>query len=694
MTDLSNIFGLLDAFSPVFLLLAVFVFYMYGREKRMRYNLLKNLFDASEHGKVLFNANGTLLEINDNAVEALSSFIPDNVRMITQGDLLDHLYDCAADFDESIRNTILGGEEHHADSDFREVISSNNNLYLVSGRPINKNYTLFSFSNINVAREREADRLQIDQVNRHLFHAMQAVTSGIIISDPKIERNPVVFANRSFFDFLGCSESDLLEEHWQVLASLLPDEHEKRKFLSALSDYNEEDISLSCVFEDDRKYYTLKLAPVYDQDDKLDLYVGIMTDVTLLKQRESEFFHSQKLDSLGQLAAGVAHDFNNLLSIISGYSMMISKQAGDRENIKTFSEKIASAAERGAGLTRKMLTFSRHKVVTQDVIDLCEIVEEQSELLMPLLSGPFELDLVLSEDRPSVNANLDSLGQVLMNLAINARDAMPDGGVLQIGVDTLSLRDIPDRIHKKIGAEDYVRLFVKDNGTGIDPDTLSRVFDPFFSTKEQGKGTGLGLSVVYGLVNEMSGAIDVTSKVGQGTTFSIYLPRSYAKKTRVIVGDVHDIESIRLDGYTALVVEDEADLLDIVRRMLETVGMDVTVASDGNKGLIACDESDGGFDIILTDVIMPELNGVKFVELVQALYPDLKIVFMSGYPAQGDMSPVDIPEGKPFIAKPVDYEALIRVVFDVLNNKADANHDMSHWHSSDVQIQDDNCERK
>ncbi len=690
MIDFFTSHGLFDASFPVFVLLGVFVLYMYGREKRMRYNLLKDLFEVSEYGKVLFTSEGTLLEINDLATETLSSFMPDDVRTLTQEQLLNHLYDRAADFDESIRNTLLGDLESRSKDEFKEVISCDEgNLFLVSGRPVNKDYTVFTFSNINVARKREIDRIQLDQVNRHLFHAMQAVTSGIIISDPKMDGNPVLFANKSFFSFLDCSEHELHEKHWQVLIPFLPDEYERQKLLSALSGYGEVDVSLGSGEEEGVRYYNLKLAPVYDQEGQLDLYVGIMTDVTLLRQRESEFFHSQKLDSLGQLAAGVAHDFNNLLSIISGYSMMISKQADGDGAVKGFSEKISSAAERGAGLTRKMLTFSRHKVVAQDVMDLCEIVDEQSELLLPLLAGSFEMKLELSDEKPCVRGNLDSLGQILMNLAINARDAMADGGVLQIGVDVPVSEEVPERIHKKINAQDYVRLYVRDTGIGMDSETLSRVFDPFFSTKEQGKGTGLGLSVVYGLVNEMNGAIDVASKIGKGTTFSVYLPRSFDNKVRKVVGDETDIESIRLDGYRALVVEDEPDLLDIVKRMLENVGVTVVTAANGNEGLAACDECDGSFDIVLTDVIMPELNGVRLAELVHALYPDLKIIFMSGYPAQGGMAPADIPEGMPFIAKPVDYEALIKVVFSVVHDRNSIGSGMSHWQSSDVELKDD-----
>lgn len=656
---------------------------IYVREKRVRFSLLNDLFEVSDYGKVLFSSKGTLIKINSYAVQMLSSVIDGSVHSMTKGQFVDGLYDNAADFDDSIRNALLGDTVQKGTENFKEVIlCGKGEPYLVNVRTVNKDYVLFTLTNIDMQQKREANLIQLDLINRHLFHAMQAVTSGIIISDPKQEKNPVLFANEAFHDFVGCSEQELFSEHWQVLSTLFSDEHEKQVFVEALSSCKDVDVSLSNVIGDITHTYNLKLAPVFDQEQMLDLYVGILTDVTLLKQRESEFFHSQKLDSLGQLAAGVAHDFNNLLSIIGGYSMMISKQVHDDEMLLGFTEKISAASERGAGLTRKMLTFSKHKVVSQDVLDLRDIVQEQKELLVPLLTGAVELELSIGAEAYNARGNADSFSQIIMNLVINARDAMPDGGVLLLGLEVMSAQDVPERIHKGIDAEDYIRLFVKDTGTGMDANTLSKVFDPFFSTKEKGKGTGLGLSVVYGLVNEMNGALDVQSVLGQGSTFSVYVPRSSEPKTKEVLGDLKDVASIKLNGFKALIVEDEPDLLEIVTRMLETAGAEVSVASNGNEALAICDKCQGDFDIVLTDVVMPELNGVKLAELIQSLFPEVKIIFMSGYPAHGDMAPVDIPEALPFIAKPVDYEALIRIVYCVLHNEDSGSDQVSHWQSA------------
>lgn len=666
----------------IFLFSALFIMgFVCFRGKQMRSNLFDVLFDASDYGQILFSSKGVLIKINGYANETLSGMIDGPVEELTQSQFVDSLYDYAADFDESIRNTLIGDSDNKYVEAFKEVIlSAQQEPYLVTARPVHNDYVLFKLVNINFHKKREADLIQLNLINRHLFHAMQAVTSGIIISDPTQEGNPVIFANKAFHDFVHCNEEELFSEHWQVLSSLFADVSVKQSFLDALSDFSSADISLSDHNRDGICSYNLKLTPVYNQDGELYLYVGILTDVTLLKQREAEFFHSQKLDSLGQLAAGVAHDFNNLLSIIGGYSVMISKNAENNKDILGFSQKINSAAERGAGLTRKMLTFSKHKVVSQDVLDLGATLRDQSELLKPLLAGSINLDIAVGEEQFNIKGNEDSVSQVIMNLAINARDAMPEGGALRIGLEGLSVSDVPDKIQEKLTVEECVRLYVQDSGTGMSAEILSKVFDPFFSTKEKEKGTGLGLSVVYGLVNEMSGVIDVHSELGNGTTFSVYLPRSFETVSKGLVGDLEDISSIRLNGYRALIVDDEPDLLRIVKNILEDAGADVFVASNGDEALAVCEEYSGQFDIVISDVVMPGLNGVKLAELILSLYPDLKIIFMSGYPAQGDMAPVEIPRGFPFIAKPVDYDALIHIVYGVLINKNSSSKQVAHSH--------------
>lgn len=667
-----------------FCLLAVclcfYAFWVVAREKRMRISLLNDVFEASDYGKILFSSKGRLINMNERAKEALSLIVDYDLKAITQTQLLDSLHDHAAEFDDSIRNTVLDDVDDQNIHNFREVVlCGGGEPYLVTGCQVNSDLSLFTFNNIHIERTREASLLELDLINRHLFQAVQAVSSGVIISDPKLSDNPVVFANEAFYGLVGCDESTLLSEHWQTLFCLIQDEHEKQVFLNALSQFSECEISVSRQTHNADNFYSLTLAPVYDSEKNLDLYVGILNDVTLLKQREQEFFHSQKLDSLGRLSAGVAHDFNNLLSIISGYSLMIEKNASENSTILGFNEKIRSAAERGAGLTRKMLTFSKHKVVAQDTVDLRDVLLEQKELLKPLFLGLVDVSIELEEGEYLVRGDVDSLSQVIMNLAINARDAMPDGGEIKLSLDRIGKDKIPKNLQGKLDASDYVRLDVSDTGSGMSAEVLSKIFDPFFSTKESGKGTGLGLSVVYGLINEMGGLIDVHSAVGQGTTFSVYFSQSTDMPSKAIDGDLDDISSLKLSGYRVLLVEDEPDLRNVILDVLGELDVETVVAFNGNEALALCEDQEGGFDIVLTDVVMPEMNGVKFSELALSLYPNLKIVFMSGYPAQGNLAPIEIPDGFPFISKPVDGLALKKIMYQVVHNSDLNQSGYAHW---------------
>lgn len=652
--------------------------------------LLDDIMNASEAGKLIFDNDGALYIVNRAARDFLCAIDRLSVEGLTRQAFLDALYDYAADFDESIKNTILSEYSKEDTPEFIEVIQCDRAcFFLVEGRSVSDGMTVFTMMDISAGQKREENILMLHEFNNQLMQAIQATTSGIVISDPKAPGNPILFANDAFCEFVGCSREELLNMGWPILSPMFEDEREKELFFEVLSDAQDADFSLVSTDEKSRSSYNMRLTPVYDDEeedeDDLDLFVGVLTDVSLLKQRESEFFHAQKLESLGQLAAGVAHDFNNILSIIGGYSVMakglIGAEHEESEKIVSYLDKIETASQRGAGLTRKMLTFSKHKVVAQSVVNVCDIIQEQKELLVPLLGVNISLNLDVPIDALNVHGNMDSIGQIIMNLSINARDAMESGGDLAISVKGLQNDEVPQAVSAKMMSEEYVVISVSDTGTGMDEETLEKVFDPFFSTKEQGKGTGLGLSVVYGLVQEMGGMILVQSVVGQGTTMSVYIPRTYDGQTKTIIGDEADLSKVCLDGYTALVAEDEPDLLLLVTSMLEEIGLNVIAASNGNEALMLLEEHEGEIDILLTDVIMPEMNGVKLAELVSALDPSVNIFFMSGYPASGDRAPVELPEGAAFIAKPVNYEALVALLFSKLKEgvSSSVGADMPYW---------------
>ncbi len=387
-------------------------------------------------------------------------------------------------------------------------------------------------------------------------------------------------------------------------------------------------------------WYRLHFIP-YGQKGRHCLIV--FEDTTENKIMEGHYFQSQRLEALGQLAGGVAHDFNNILSIIDGYARIARKTVADVPDALNYLERIGQAVQRGSALTNQLLTFGRHKVRKDSVFDLGELVRDQEALLRPLMDASISLSLHADMDI-MVEVPPDNICQILMNLCINSRDAMPGGGNLIIEAT-------------KSQDGDNALLRIIDTGIGMTPDVRARMFDPFFTTKDQGKGTGLGLSMVYGLVKDMKGDIEVVSKPGSGTAITIRLPISLREKPVHEVIE-HEDGSVTLNGFTAMIAEDEPDLLNLLSGMLEDMGMQVLRATNGAEALALQDEYQGDIDFLLTDVVMPEVNGVMLAEMFEAVRPSAKIVFMSGYPTRGQMSRVQVPEGAFLMPKPLDFHKL------------------------------------
>ena len=372
----------------------------------------------------------------------------------------------------------------------------------------------------------------------------------------------------------------------------------------------------------------------------------VIEDTTDHKIREGQYFQAQRLEALGQLAGGVAHDFNNILSIIDGYARIGKKAAADDDDLLTYFDRIMQSVQRGASLTNRLLTFGRHKVVKDGVVDLGQLIKDQESLIRPLMDASIALTISVQE-HVFVTAPPDNICQILLNLCINSRDAMPDGGTLSI------------ECAKASNARAILR--VTDTGEGIAPAIKAKIFDPFFTTKDQGKGTGLGLSMVYGLVRDMKGEIDVASKIGDGASFTITLPLSETKPPLHKMTEDEN-GNVRLDGFTVLVAEDEPALLDLVSGMVEEMGIKVLRANNGNEALVIQDQYDGDIDFLLTDVVMPELNGVKLAELFGSVRPESRVMFMSGYPANGQMARVSLPDSAFFMPKPVEFHKLCEVL--------------------------------
>jgi signal transduction histidine kinase/CheY-like chemotaxis protein len=370
------------------------------------------------------------------------------------------------------------------------------------------------------------------------------------------------------------------------------------------------------------------------------------------ERSEEQLRQAQKMDAVGQLAGGIAHDFNNLLLAINGYSeLALTRLGGDESRAREAIEEVRGAGDRAASLTRQLLAFSRRQVLQPRDVDLNEVIADMSRMLERLLGEHLELELALDPHAGLVVADPSQVEQVLMNLTLNARDAMPDGGRLRIETGRIENADVDG----DLPPGSWATLAVADTGDGMDEETLRRVFEPFFTTKEPGKGTGLGLSTVYGIVEQSGGRIAVESAPGRGTTVRIALPAA-----AVTVTEPEDAPADEApDGNgTVLLVEDNAVVRRFVREALEMSGYAVTEAAGPGEALEFAGARE--FDLVLTDVVMPEMNGRQLAERVTRLRPDARILFTSGYPRD----PMDAEAA--FLQKPYTMDELVRKVHDVL----------------------------
>lgn len=377
-------------------------------------------------------------------------------------------------------------------------------------------------------------------------------------------------------------------------------------------------------------------------------------------EREAQQLQSQKMEAIGRLAGGIAHDFNNLLTAISGNGYFLLTGAGLGESARADVQEILNAADRAADLTRQLLAFSRRQVLQPKVLDPNGVIRELEKMLRRLIGEHIEFECVLRADAGRVKADPGQLGQVILNLVVNARDAMPDGGRLTVETAGVEL----DAAHPEVKPGPYTLVAVSDTGSGMDPATKARVFEPFFTTKERGKGTGLGLATAYGVVRQSGGSIFICSEPGQGACFKIYLPRveeapEPAAAARGPVGLTRGTE-------TVLLVEDDEMVRKFVLRLLAQSGYQVLEAKTADDALRVCARREGRVDLLLTDIVMPGMRGDELARRLAPSQARMKVMFTSGYAESGSAERGLPGRSEAFILKPIDPVALMRKVREVL----------------------------
>jgi PAS domain S-box-containing protein len=398
-------------------------------------------------------------------------------------------------------------------------------------------------------------------------------------------------------------------------------------------------------------------------------FTGFLRDIAERRQLEEQLRQSQRMEAIGRLAGGVAHDFNNLLTVINGYCDMLLEDVLPDSLMSANLNEVKNAGEQAANLTRQLLAFSRKQLLQPKILNVNAIIENNARILRRLIREDTEILTLLEPELGLVQADAGQLEQVLMNLAVNAQDAMPQGGRLTIETKNIVLDETYVSQHTSARAGSYVMIAVSDTGHGMDAATRSRIFEPFFTTKELGRGTGLGLSIVYGIVKQSEGDIWVYSEPGKGTTFKIYLPRSEA--AAAIPAETYPVTETAANSETVLVVEDDPIVRKMVCRVLQNAGYQVLSAHHGGDGLRIYQECGDHIGLILTDLVMPEISGPALVEKIKSRNPEVKVVYMSGYADKAAVGYGYLDPAVPFVQKPFNSADLLRKVREALDLHVD-----------------------
>ncbi len=418
---------------------------------------------------------------------------------------------------------------------------------------------------------------------------------------------------------------------------------------------------------DKQRFAKLYVSAVDEQERDNEAALIFATETTQQRALELQFAQSQKMQAVGQLAGGIAHDFNNVLTAIIGFSDLL--LASHRPTDPAFQDimNIKQNANRAAGLVRQLLAFSRRQTLRPEVLVLADQLSEISVLLSRLLGEKIKLDVRHGKDLWFIKADINQFEQVVINLAVNARDAMPDGGKLSISTQNVRADDVAAYNYTIMPPTDYVLIEVADSGTGIPEHVLDKIFEPFFSTKEVGKGTGLGLSTVYGIIKQTDGFIFVETAVGKGTTFRIFLPRYMPRIEEMPAKAVKEVQSTDLTGQgTILLVEDEEAVRAFASRALRSRGYTVLEAETGLMALELMREAKDEIALIVSDVVMPEMDGPTMLRELRKIKPDLKIIFMSGYAEEAFRKNLDENEEFGFLPKPFSLKQLAAKVKETI----------------------------
>ncbi|MDX6410779.1 MAG: hypothetical protein QOE91_295, partial [Gaiellaceae bacterium] len=493
--------------------------------------------------------------------------------------------------------------------------------------------------------------------------AVEAMTQGLVIIDAKRAGTPIVYVNPAFEELSGYSLEELIGRSPTVFDGPKTDLATVRVLEAALAAQQPFNGDIYTYRKNGTPYWcSLRVSPVTDETGTVTHFISIHTDDTLRRRVEEQFLSAQKMEAVGRLAGGVAHDFNNVLLVIRGYSHVLMSMAGEQGEGWAEAKEIETAATRAAELVRQLLAFSRSQVMQASVFDVNDVVRETQKLIEPLLGEDIEVRTSLNADAGRVNADPLQLEQAIVNLAVNARDAMPTGGTVLIRTANVLVDEGTDHL-AQLPPGAYTTLAVEDTGLGMDAETLARVFEPFFSTKDASDAGGLGLAAVYGMIKQSGGDITIESTPGEGTTVTVYLPHA----VELLAGEPAEEEAgtAQAPEQTVLLVEDNHEARALVGRVLRESGYIVHEAALPDEALRLSGEIEGRIHLLLSDVVMPQMSGPKLAKIIVERRPDTRVMFVSGYIERPD-DVDDVSAASEFLQKPFTPTELIDTVRRVL----------------------------
>ncbi len=509
------------------------------------------------------------------------------------------------------------------------------------------------------------DRKQAEAALRQSEECLRIVTGrarvglGVVNMD-----HCLVFANAAFAETFNLSIEDLVGKHF---GNLLPKLHEERIRPSLESAFagNRVDYELCLPKPDGSCHYVINYEPVME-GLRVTNVVVVVIDITARRNAEEQLRHSQKMEAVGQLAGGIAHDFNNLLTVISGYTGLLLQSSTLPNPVQSFAIEIGNAAERAADLTRRLLAFSRQQMRSPETVNLNDVISETQKLLHRTIGEDLEISLTLDPILYPVWVDRSEMSQLLLNLSINARDAMPNGGRLGIQTQNVVVGAVEILGSSCIEPGEYVMLTVSDSGSGMTEAIQQKIFEPFFTTKPVGKGTGLGLAIVHGIVGRSGGFIRVSSTVGVGTVFHIYFP--HVVKTKAVARESSETERPMNGTETILLVEDDESVRQLARTILTECGYKVVEAKNGQHALKKYLEHKDGIHMLISDLVMPDISGVVLAEHIRGLQSDIRILFISGYIFDQETRDRLLVDNRNFLQKPFSpkvFASRVRAALDL-----------------------------